>query len=46
VRHEFFDHAFFLILNLAIGGNWRGNPDNTTLFPQDMLIDWVKVWKK
>ena len=37
------DHPFFLLLNLAVGGGWPGNPDQTTVFPQDMLIDWVRV---
>ncbi len=40
-----FDKPFFLLLNLAIGGDWPGNPDSTTRFPQSMLVDWVKVWK-
>ena len=38
-----FDHSFFLLLNLAVGGAWPGNPDETTVFPQEMLIDWVRV---
>ena len=38
-----FDHPFFLLLNLAVGGGWPGNPDKTTVFPQTMLIDWVRV---
>jgi beta-glucanase (GH16 family) len=38
-----YDHPFFLLLNLAVGGGWPGNPDQTTVFPQDMLIDWVRV---
>jgi beta-glucanase (GH16 family) len=40
-----FDHPFFLLLNLAVGGDWPGNPDHSTQFPQTMLIDWVRVWK-
>jgi beta-glucanase (GH16 family) len=39
-----FDHPFFLLLNVAVGGNWPGNPDATTEFPQTMLVDWVRVW--
>jgi len=39
-----YDHPFFLILNLAIGGNWGGAPDGTTAFPQEMLIDYVRVY--
>ena len=40
-----YDHPFFLILNLAIGGGWPGNPDASTEFPQTMLVDWVRVWQ-
>ncbi len=40
-----FDHPFFLILNVAVGGNWPGSPDETTVFPQTMLVDWVRVWE-
>lgn len=41
-----FDHPFFLILNLAVGGDWPGSPDNTTIFPQQMLVDYVRVYSK
>jgi beta-glucanase (GH16 family) len=41
-----FDHPFFLILNLAVGGDWPGSPDNTTIFPQQMLVDYVRVYTK
>lgn len=34
----------FLILNVAVGGNWPGNPDATTEFPQRMLVDYVRVY--
>ena len=44
--HWVYDHAFFLLLNLAIGGQWPGNPDQTTHFPQKMSVDWVRVWQK
>jgi len=37
---------FFLLLNLAVGGNWPGNPDATTQFPQPMLVDYVRVYQK
>lgn len=39
-----YDHPFFLILNLAIGGPWGGNPDGGTLFPGVMLVDYVRVY--
>ena len=38
-----FQHPFFLILNVAVGGGWPGNPDDDTIFPQQMLVDWVRV---
>lgn len=41
-----FDHPHFLLLNLAVGGNWPGSPDNTTVFPQKMKIDYVRVYEK
>ncbi|MEZ0536449.1 carbohydrate binding domain-containing protein [Caldicellulosiruptoraceae bacterium PP1] len=41
-----FNRDFYLILNVAVGGNWPGNPDNTTVFPQQMLVDYVKVYQK
>jgi beta-glucanase (GH16 family) len=41
-----FDHQFFLILNLAVGGTWPGNPDPSTVFPQQMLIDYVRVYSR
>jgi beta-glucanase (GH16 family) len=39
-----FDHPFFIILNVAVGGNFPGNPDNTTTFPQSMTVDYVRVY--
>ena len=41
-----FDHPFFLILNVAVGGGWPGNPDETTVFPQRMLVDYVRVYQR
>jgi beta-glucanase (GH16 family) len=41
-----FDHPFFVILNLAVGGNWPGSPDATTIFPQRMLVDYVRVYRR
>ena len=40
-----YDHPFFLLLNVAVGGGWPGNPDATTVFPQTMLVDYVRVYK-
>lgn len=39
-----FDRPFFLILNVAVGGQWPGYPDDTTTFPQTMLVDYVRVY--
>lgn len=41
-----FDKPFFVILNLAVGGDWPGNPDSTTVFPQTMLVDYVRVYQR
>lgn len=41
-----FDQFFYLILNVAVGGNWPGSPDNTTVFPQQLRVDYVRVYKK
>ena len=41
-----FDKPYFLILNLAVGGDWPGNPDASTEFPRDMLVDYVRVYQR
>ncbi len=41
-----YNHSFFTILNLAVGGPWGGNPDATTVFPGEMLIDYVRVYNR
>jgi beta-glucanase (GH16 family) len=41
-----FNHPFFFVANVAVGGGWPGNPDATTVFPQKMLIDYVRVYQK
>jgi hypothetical protein len=38
-----FDHPFFVILNLAVGGGWPGDPDASTSFPQTMTVDYVRA---
>jgi beta-glucanase (GH16 family) len=40
-----FDQPFFMIFDLAIGGGWGGPPDSATVFPQKMLVDWIRVYK-
>ena len=39
-----FDHPYFLLLNLAVGGSWPGNPDATTSFPQTLKVDYLRVY--
>ncbi|MFH0759591.1 MAG: family 16 glycosylhydrolase [Bacteroidota bacterium] len=40
-----FHNEFFVILNLAVGGNWPGSPDATTVFPQHLEVDYIRVYK-
>jgi beta-glucanase (GH16 family) len=40
-----YDHPFFIILNVAVGGTWPGLPDDTTTFPQTMTVDYVRVYQ-
>ena len=40
-----FDKRFHLLLNVAVGGNWPGDPDSTTQFPQEMVVDYVRVYQ-
>ena len=44
-RRWVFDHPFFMLLNVAVGGNFGGNPDSTTTWPQMMLVDYVRVYR-
>lgn len=41
-----FDHPFYIILNLAVGGNYVGPPSESTVFPQTMLVDYVRVYEE
>jgi beta-glucanase (GH16 family) len=41
-----FHRSAYLILNVAVGGNWPGNPDETTVFPQVMAVDYVRVYEQ
>jgi len=41
-----FNHPFFIILNVAVGGGFPGNPDATTVFPQTMQVDYVRVYQR
>jgi hypothetical protein len=40
-----FQQKFWFILNVAVGGNWPGNPDQSTVFPQHMKIDYIRVFQ-
>ncbi|MEP7122484.1 MAG: glycoside hydrolase family 16 protein [Byssovorax sp.] len=41
-----YDHPFFMLLNVAVGGGWPGDPDGTSMFPQTMKVDYVRVYTK
>jgi beta-glucanase (GH16 family) len=41
--HWVFDHPFYIIMNLAVGGYWPGDPDGSTSFPQQLVVDYVHV---
>ncbi|WP_378789853.1 lectin [Nonomuraea fastidiosa] len=43
-RRWVFDHPFFMIMNVAVGGDWPGYPDGTTTFPQTLTVDYVRVY--
>jgi len=40
-----FDRGFYLLLNVAVGGNLPGSPDSTTTFPQELVVDYVRVYQ-
>jgi beta-glucanase (GH16 family) len=41
-----FNSPFFFIFNVAVGGDWPGAPDGTTVFPQRMFVDYIRVFQK
>ncbi len=41
-----FDQRFHILMNVAVGGNWPGSPDGSTVFPQRMEVDYVRVFEK
>ena len=41
-----YEHPFFIILNVAVGGYWPGSPDSTTVLPQTMRVDYVRVYER
>ncbi|MCY3834236.1 MAG: family 16 glycosylhydrolase [Chloroflexi bacterium] len=40
-----YDHDFFLLMNVAVGGYWPGYPDETTALPQEMIVDYARVYQ-
>ncbi len=40
-----FDKPFHLLINLAVGGNWPGDPDGTTQFPQELVLEYIRVYE-
>lgn len=40
-----FHKPHFILLNIAVGGNWLGPPDDTTVFPQEYIVDWIRYYK-
>jgi beta-glucanase (GH16 family) len=42
---EEFREQFFFIFNIAVGGNLPGNPDSSTIFPQRLYVDYVRVFQ-
>ncbi len=40
-----FDHPFYILMNVAVGGSFVGAPNEETNFPQSMLVDYVRVYK-
>lgn len=40
-----FNEDFYLIFNLAVGGNWPGSPDASTTFPQWLIVDYIRVYQ-
>jgi beta-glucanase (GH16 family) len=44
--HWVYEHPFFFLLNVAVGGDWPGSPDQSSLFPQTMLVDYVRVYAR
>jgi PKD repeat protein len=41
-----FHNEYFFILNLAVGGRWPGSPDSSTQFPQQLIVDYIRVFQK
>jgi len=46
IKGQPFDKRFHILLNVAVGGNWPGSPNVSTVFPQKMYVDYVRVYRK
>ena len=44
-KYQEFHHEHFILLNIAVGGLWAGEPDDSTAFPQKMMVDWIRYYK-
>jgi beta-glucanase (GH16 family) len=40
-----YDHPMFILLNVAVGGQWPGSPDGSSTFPQRMYVDYIRVYQ-
>ena len=40
-----FNQPYFFVFNIAVGGGWPGDPDASTVFPQEMIVDYVRVFQ-
>jgi len=40
-----FNNPFYFVMNIAVGGQWPGDPDGTTVFPQQMVVDYIRVFR-
>jgi beta-glucanase (GH16 family) len=41
-----YDHPFYLLLNVAVGGTWPGDPDGSSTYPQKMYVDYIRVFQQ
>jgi len=41
-----YDHPFYLLLNVAVGGSWPGDPDSSSTYPQSLLVDYLRVYQR
>jgi len=41
-----FHQPNFFIINLAVGGNWPGSPNTSTIFPQQLKVDYIRVFQE